>query len=78
MEKEQWTSQLPLLEMHLVEWVDRTNHKHIIINDFVAAEKLVVELSNIQKIIQILNSNEAKTWVHNNDADTGPAGSTCT
>ena len=72
MEKEQWTSQFPLLEMHLVEWVDRTNHKHIIINDFVAAEKLVVELSNFQKIIQILNSNEAKTWVH---ADTGPAGS---
>ena len=36
MEKEQWTSQFPLLEMHLVEWVDRTNHKHIIINDFVA------------------------------------------
>ena len=35
----------------------------------------MVELSNIQKIIQILNSNEAKTWVHNNDADTGLAGS---
>ena len=47
----------------------------LIVNDFVAAEELVVELSNIQKIIQILNSNEAKTWVHNNDADTGPAGS---
>ena len=32
------------------------------------------ELSNIQKIIQILNFNEAKTWVHNNDADIGLAG----
>ena len=48
-------------------WVDRANHKQIIFNDFVVAEELVVELSNIQKIIQILNSNEAKTWVHNND-----------
>ena len=47
----------------------------LIVNDFVAAEELVVELSNIQKIIQILNSNEAKAWVHNNDAGTGPAGS---
>ena len=47
----------------------------LIVNDFVAAEELVVELSNIQKIIQILNSNEAKTWVHNNDANTGLAGS---
>ena len=47
----------------------------LIVNDFVAAEELVVELLNIQKIVQILNSNEAKTWVHNNVADTGPAGS---
>ena len=47
----------------------------LIVNNFVAAEELVVELSNIQKIIQILNSNEAKTWVHNNVAGIGPAGS---
>ena len=62
--------------MHLVEWVDRASHKHIIVNDFVtirvAVEELVVELSNL---MQMLGSNEAKTWVHNNDADTGPAGS---
>ena len=61
--------------MHLVEWVDRANHKHIIANDFVmvrvVVEELVVELSRLPNLIQMLGSNEAKTWVHNNDADTG-------
>ena len=47
----------------------------LIVNDFVEAEELVVELSNIQKIMRVLSSNEAKTCVHDNDADTGPAGS---
>ena len=65
--------------MHLVEWVDRANYKHIIANGFVmirvAVEELVVELSRLPNLIQMLGSNEAKTWVHNNDADTGPAGS---
>ena len=64
--------------MHLVEWVDRANYKHIIANGFVmirvAVEELVVELSRLPNLI---SSNEAKTWVHNNDADTGPV-STCT
>ena len=56
--KKQQTSQFPLLEMHLVEWVDRANHKHIIANDFVmirvAVEELVVELSRLPNLIQML------------------------
>ena len=63
--KKQQTSQFPLLEMHLVEWVDRANHKHIIANDFVmirvAVEELVVELSRLPNLIQMLGSNEAIT-----------------
>ena len=77
--KKQQTSQFQLLEMHLVKWVDRVNYQHIISNDFamikVAVEELVVELSSLPNLIQMLGSNEAKTWVHNNDADTGPASS---
>ena len=34
-------------------WVDRANHKHIIVNDFVAAKELVVELSNIHTDIEL-------------------------
>ena len=41
----------------------------------VAVEELVVELSRLSNLMQMLGSNEAKTWVHNNDADTGPPGS---
>ena len=48
--KKQRTSQFPLLEMHLVEWVDRANHNHVSVNDYVmrvAAEELVIELSRL-------------------------------
>ena len=48
--KKQRTAQFPLLEEHLVEWVDRANHKRVAINDFVlkvAAEELVSGLSSV-------------------------------
>ena len=66
----QQTSQFPLLEMHLLEWVGRANHKHIIVNGFfydksiIAVEELVVELSRLPNLMQMFHSNEAKTWVH--------------
>ena len=53
METEQWDITVSITRNDLVEWVGRANHKHIIVNGFVEAEELVVELSNIQKIIQI-------------------------
>ena len=49
--KKQRTAQFPLLEDHLVEWVDQANDKHIAINDCVlkaAAEELIVILSKVQ------------------------------
>src|SRR5207253_7082512 len=45
--KRKRTSQYPVLEQYLVEWVDRTNQKHISINDFIlraTAEKLIAKL----------------------------------
>jgi len=48
--KKQRTAQFPLLGMHLVEWVDRANHKHVSVSDFVmkvAAEEIVVGLSGL-------------------------------
>jgi len=48
--KKQRTAQFPLLEMHLVEWVDRANHKHVSVSDFVmkvAAEEIVAGLSGL-------------------------------
>lgn len=46
--KKQRKAQFPELEMHLVEWLDRANHKHVAVSDFVmkvAAESIVAELS---------------------------------
>ena len=48
--KKQRTAQFLLLEMHLVEWVDRANHKHVSVSDFVmkvAAEEIVAVLSGL-------------------------------
>lgn len=43
-------SLISLLEAHLVEWVDRANHKHLAISDNVlrlVAKEIVVALSHL-------------------------------
>ena len=54
--------------MHLVEWVDRANHKHVIVNDYVmrvAAEELAVELSRLPNYPEDYTDFEpSNEWLH--------------
>lgn len=69
--KKQRAAQFPLLEDHLIEWVDRANHKHIAINDFIlkaATEQLVIMLSNIPSHVEIEDYTEfviSNGWLYN-------------
>ena len=64
--KKQRTAQFPILEDHLVEWVDRANQQHIAINDFVlraAAQELIAELS---KMPSHINSEDYTDFILSN------------
>ncbi|KAF8424322.1 hypothetical protein EV426DRAFT_712090 [Tirmania nivea] len=75
--KKQRTSQYPILEQYLIEWVDRANQKHISINDFVlliTTERLIAKLEALpshpeqdikekvfERILEYLNFEEYPT-----------------
>ena len=44
--------------MHLVEWVDRANHKHVIVNDYVKLSRLP---NHPEDYTDFESSNE---WLH--------------